>query len=72
MLCALVLSTVVLAAQDAVPAPDESNAATWYRRAGEIRFSEEDQLFIGTELFVRNEWRMWDPAWIARRARATG
>ncbi|MDI9409976.1 MAG: hypothetical protein QM519_00420 [Bacteroidia bacterium] len=65
-----VVLSLPLAAQDAaVPPPDESNAATWYRRAGEIRFSEEDQLFIGTELFDHNEWRMWDPAWVARAER---
>jgi len=58
----------MLAVQDAAPAPDESNAATWYRCASEIRFSEDNQLFIGTELFVRNEWCMRDPARIARRA----
>lgn len=64
-----VVLSLPLAAQDAVPAPDESNAATWYRRAGEIRFSEEDQLFIGTELVDPSQWRTWDPAWIARAER---
>jgi hypothetical protein len=69
LLSELVLTATVFAAQDAAPAPDESNAATWYQRASQMRFSEEDQQFIGEELFARNEWRMWDPAWVARAER---
>ena len=70
MLCAVALTMAVIAAQDAaVPPPDDSNAATWYRRASELRFSDEDQLFIQTELVDPSQWRTWDPAWLDRAGR---
>jgi hypothetical protein len=69
MLGALTLTLASLAAQDAAPAPDESNAATWYRRASELRFSDEDQLFIQSELVDPSQWRTWDPVWSARAER---
>ncbi len=69
MLCAIALTMAAFAAQDAAPAPDESNAATWYRRAGELRFSDEDQLFIQSELVDPSQWRTWDPAWLDRAGR---
>ncbi|MBM4111281.1 MAG: hypothetical protein FJ254_08010 [Phycisphaerae bacterium] len=65
--CTIVASMVSQA--PATPPADESNAATWYRRASEMRFSDEDRVFLGTELFVHNEWRLWDPAWVARAER---
>lgn len=69
MLCAIALTMAAFAAQDAAPAPDESNAATWYRRAGQLRFSDEDQLFIQSELVDPSQWRTWDPAWLDRAGR---
>ena len=69
MLCAIALTMAAFAAQDAAPAPDESNAATWYRRAGELRFSDDDELFIETELVDPSQWRTWDPAWTSRAER---
>ncbi len=69
MLCAITLTMAAFAAQDAAPVPDESNAATWYRRASELRFSDEDQLFIQTELADPSQWRTWDPAWLDRAGR---
>jgi hypothetical protein len=64
MIAALLLHAAVLAWQE--PAPDESNAATWYRRAHDQRLSDDDRLFLENELVDPSQWRTWDPAWVAR------
>jgi hypothetical protein len=64
MIAALLLHAAVLAWQE--PAPDESNAATWYRRAHDQRLSDDDRQFLENELVDPSQWRTWDPAWVAR------
>ena len=69
MVTGCIVAASLLSQPPGVPQPDESNAATWYRRAGELQFSDEDQLFIQTELVDPSQWRTWDPAWLDRAGR---